>query len=305
MIIAKELDGKIYLSMVGYTNQPTEWYYVGPGLKPKINWAGGTEYVLHFSYLSSTFARVLDSTVWPPTQVDPLYAGGGQLGFQTIDKMEVGLTYYSKGSFSSGSWDYPYFPVPIKRNINLFYDLDTGLYKTYITRDTSTPPGSLGAYRVYTRDIGTQNWESISDWISEIDQVEISGNPLCKEITASWGTYWVEGYQNQPLGFHYQELDLGRGSILTVNSNIESKTFSFGLEVNPQIFSQKSNGNFDKMGNVSRFLNTDCNIESLLALEGSESLDFFMPNSSFIFEGGSMEEVSLSGLQICNSALGF
>src|SRR5271154_2362401 len=87
ILACKELNGIIYLSRLPQTvdaNTPGipdtgsggPWFAVGPGLRPSIQeyyLTGSTQqYILSFDYLSHLFTRVIDTTTWPPTTVNPV-----------------------------------------------------------------------------------------------------------------------------------------------------------------------------------------------------------------------------------------
>ena len=47
------------------------WYPLGPGEDPYVVRYTSTQIVVVFTYLSHSFCRVLDTSVWPPSIVDP------------------------------------------------------------------------------------------------------------------------------------------------------------------------------------------------------------------------------------------
>jgi len=221
VIVAKELNGKIYLAQMSPSVDThnvggmTAWFFIGPGEKPFLTWVGGEEYVLNFQYLSHNFTRVLDASVWPPNQVDP--ATYNPISIQRPEEwFPVDLSSQAAGSEVAPSGD---LAALIQSDPYVYWDMDTDIYHTFISRDTGVVVGDgiVKGYRVYERPVGTPTWTLLQDWTLEVIDLRVeSVGGFDKEFGISWGALWDSGSQNHPDPYTPAWHEYPVGSVLTI-----------------------------------------------------------------------------------------
>jgi hypothetical protein len=229
MLIAKEMDGKIYVAQLGKTTGPDTaggiptWFFIGPGVRPTVvPYGEGVQMVL-FDYLGVLNARLMSTTDWPPTQVDPTT----YTPFISIQRSEDALAFSVFGSSAHGS-KFPDAMVPgntLQRVDDLIYDSATRTYTTLISRvpGFNPDPVTLSGWRLYSKPMGApaDQWVLMMDWTKEIANVPVTGTPkLQMDYCVSWGHLFNPDRPNDP----WDRLESPKGLTFTLDSDVISKT---------------------------------------------------------------------------------
>jgi hypothetical protein len=257
ILACKELNGIIYLARLPQTvdaNTPGipdtgsggPWFAVGPGLRPSIQeyWlTGGTQqYVLSFDYLSHMFTRVIDTTTWPPTTVNPIstpvpYPGGAwsvQLSQDALSlKFESNLTFGPVNAFLNPPilmqptvFDNP-ATIPPTFSVTLTLDPSyspqvpigyTPFYRLY--RRTFTP--SIGPWEMLPIAPSTENWQA-----NTLSYVDSNPSILQFQYSATLGVGFNDQAQWDPNAHNEGEIGL---TYITVDSTIGHLNFQLFLD---------------------------------------------------------------------------
>lgn len=203
----KEVNGKIYVTRLAQSvgNPPTPglpepWAYVGPGTRPSIQEYSGDQFILVFEYLSHMVARVLDITVWPPNQVDPIITtpiiaiGTGNPPQGPDDAMFVRLSS-ATGRGQASAW-YPGPQIqatPVIKNGN-----------QYSVTITTQPGWSSGVpytnyYRVYRQPLVGGSWTMVQDWVvAPLNFTDTQTGVLQFNYRATVGAGFDPNFPNDP-----------------------------------------------------------------------------------------------------------
>ena len=229
MIVAKELNGLIHVADIGPATGTTPgtlirpWTPIGPGLSPVMTWEG-THCFIAFDYLGHTYARRLDTSVWPPQVVDPVtYTPHISLQEPAdVSSLQVRSAFGRTMLMDA--------PMPgaggMIRSGYMRLDEDTNtLYADIIPISANPLPSIRAGWRVYARPIGGGAWTILSDWAptlpSVIHLVGENGS-MRLEIAVTYGVLWRGDLRNSnlPVTHGYRESDLS--TILVVDSTKES-----------------------------------------------------------------------------------
>jgi len=182
VLASKELNGIIYLARLPKASSgnvpgvpdgfPTNWFAVGPGLRPSVQNYGGTQYILTFDYLSHLFTRVIDIATWPPTTVNPVLVSGGPNPpnpFQyTIELAQDALILKTASTEASGLVESFYNPPQLQFPL-LFLNPVTDTYSITIQLAVGwvpqVSPSVQPFYQLWYRAIGTTPWLLLQDWV--------------------------------------------------------------------------------------------------------------------------------------------
>lgn len=226
--VAKELDGVIYVGLMSAVSGASPvvhgWSPIGPGTKPVVVQEDGFCLVT-FDYLGHTYARRLDTSIWPPQVVDPVTYTPNISIQEPHDA--VGL----QGKSDPGGVDVFEVPLPSAGGMqalsNILYDDATGKLSIQVGPITSDPvPTSRRAWRLYVRDLGATDWTLYQDWVAALASsytFERDGT-LRMQFAVTYGCLWTPEARNASGFSSLRESSLSQ--ILTVDSNVDSWTYS-------------------------------------------------------------------------------
>ena len=228
MIICKELNGRIWLAKVAPSVDAKNvglvgtWYQIGPGQQPQMSWAGGTEYVINFQYLSHNFTRVVDIATWPPNQVDPI-TYTPQISIQRGEEWAPIDPKHDSSETQLGESEER--AVLVQSDPYVYWDRATDTYHTFISKTSFSPLNEKG-YRVYQRIPGGA-WNLLIDWTPDVVNYQVTEvGGFKKDYGISWGGWWNSGSQNFPddLQSAWHEYPIGPILKIAVNARVISGT---------------------------------------------------------------------------------
>ena len=225
---AKELDGVIYVGLVsaigGGSPVVQGWSPIGPGTSPIVA-REGNYCLVTFDYLGHTYARRLDTGVWPPQVVDPV-TYSPNISIQEPHEA-IGL----QGKTSMGAAGF--FEVDLisaggmQTLSNIFYNDATGDMRVQVGPIAADPiPTTRRAWRLYVREIGATEWTLHQDWVASLASsytFERNGS-LRLQFAVTYGCLWTLDSRNSPGFSALRESPLS--PILTVDSNTDPWTYS-------------------------------------------------------------------------------
>lgn len=226
--VAKELGGVIYMGLVSAVSGASPivqgWSPIGPGTKPVVVQEDGFCLVT-FDYLGHTYARRLDTSIWPPQVVDPVTYNPNISIQEPHDA--VGL----QGKSDPGGVDVFEVPLPSAGGMqalsNILYDDATGKLSIQVGPITSDPvPTSRRAWRLYVRDLGATDWTLYQDWVAALASsytFERDGT-LRMQFAVTYGCLWTPETRNSA-GFD-SLCESPMSPILTVDSSASPWTYS-------------------------------------------------------------------------------
>lgn len=229
MLIAKEMNGGIYVAQLGKTYGPDSagplpsWFFIGPGLRPTVVNYGTGVYMVLFDYMGVLNARLLQNSTWPPTQVDPVT----YTPFISVQRSEDAVAFSVFGSSPYGR-RMPDIMGPangMTRTADLLYDADTNTYSTAISRISgfNPDPVTLRGWRLYSKPMGApeDQWAVALDWQTELTDIPITGSPKIQvDYAVTWGHLFDPDRPNDPVA----RLESPKGVVFTLNSDLISKT---------------------------------------------------------------------------------
>lgn len=226
--VAKELDGVIYVGLVSAVGGGFPivegWSPIGPGTSPIVVRERG-HCLITFDYLGHTYARRMDTSIWPPQVVDPVtYA-------PNISIQEPHEAIGLQGKTSMGAAEF--FEVEqvsaggMQVLSNIFYDDATGDMSVQVGPIAADPiPTTRRAWRLYVREIGASEWTLHQDWVASLAAsytFERNGS-LRLQFAVTYGCLWTPESRNSSGFSSLRESPLS--PILTVDSNTASWTYS-------------------------------------------------------------------------------
>ncbi len=230
MLIAKEMNGGIYLAQVGASVSPGQpgsltntWSYVGPGKTPRLL-LDGSNYILTFNYLGKVYARTLVLATWPPEIVNPVTLS--PISIQEPSEAQVIPTLTAPSGMIV--FDHQDHAPDVLRG-GLYYDPSTNTYSVTLSRDSAINPNpaTRQKYRLYTRPIGSSTWTLAVDWSTDIPAYTVSNvGSLRIEAAMTYGDLWTQPGRNSnlPTSQLYRESPVG--PVLSIDSLILPKTYT-------------------------------------------------------------------------------
>jgi hypothetical protein len=239
IMACKEVAGGVFMNRLPQAiddhtpGVPDVWHFVGPGSNPSVQEYSGDRFVLTFDYLSHLYCRVVDTSVWPPTQVNPVQISGGPNPptpfTYNIQLPQESLTIKTEGS-SVVSLTAPFFNPPIIQQPLLFLDVLTNTYSVTIQPvggyAPQVPANVTPFYRLYRRAIGSTPWILVDDWQTSSTFVDSNVGSLRYQYSMTWGSQFLPSAPFDPTQ-HAEGIPGQR--FITVDSDVQAASFQFTL----------------------------------------------------------------------------
>src|SRR5277367_1891064 len=232
LLACKELDGGVYvtrlpkaISGVGISpGVPDNWFFVGPGTAPSVQEYNGNQFILIFNYLDRLIVRILDISVWPPTQVNPISVSGGPnpptpflYGITAAGILNDNYIFNVPNSAAAAGQAKNQFDPPyLKRNL-IFFDAGTNTYSVELQPDPTwitNLPNTTNYFRLYRSPLGPPTWTLIQDWTTTLDVIDSHVASLQYQYAATLGAFFNPANPSNPAD-HEESL---KGPILAFNS---------------------------------------------------------------------------------------
>src|SRR5271157_4613024 len=250
-----ELNGVIYLARLPQTvdaNTPGipdttsggPWFAVGPGLRPSVQeyyLTGSTQqYILSFEYLSHMFTRVIDTTTWPPTTVNPVatppYPGTwsielaqdalslkfeSNLGFGPVNAFLNPPILVQPAVFDNPATIPPTFSVTLTLDPSYNPQVPIGYTPFYrLYRRTFTP--TIGPWEILPIAPSTENWQA-----NTLSYVDSNPSILQFQYSATLGVGFNDQAQWDPNAHNEGQVGL---TYITVDSTVGHLNFQLFLD---------------------------------------------------------------------------
>lgn len=210
LLACKELNGGVYVTRLPKAissgtsispGVPDNWFFVGPGTAPSVQEYNGNQFILIFNYLDRLIVRVLDISVWPPTQVNPISVSGGPnppsaflFGITAAGILNDNYIFnVPNTSTGVGQTKNQFDPPYLKHNL-IFFDPGTNTYSVELQPDptwVTNLPNTPNFFRLYRSPLGAiPVWTRILDWSTTLDFTDSHVGLLQFQYAATIGAFF-------------------------------------------------------------------------------------------------------------------
>jgi len=209
LLACKELNGGVYITRLPQAivgtgispGVPDNWFFVGPGTSPSVQEYAGNQFILIFNYLDRLIVRILDISVWPPTEVNPISVSGGPnppssflFGITAAGILNDNYIFNVPNSSSSTGQTKNQFDPPYLKHNLVFFDPGTNTYSVELQPDptwVTNLPNTPNFFRLYRSPLaGPLTWTLIQDWAPTLDFTDSHVGSLQFRYAATIGAYF-------------------------------------------------------------------------------------------------------------------
>ena len=209
LLACKELNGGVYVTRLPHAisgtgispGVPDNWFFVGPGTAPSVQEYAGNQFILIFSYLNRLIVRILDISVWPPTEVNPISISGGPnppssflFGITADGILNDNYIFNVPNSASSAGQTKNQFDPPYLKHNLIFFDPGTNTYSVELQPDptwVTNLPNTQNYFRLYRSPISVSpTWTLIQDWTTTLDVTDSHVGSLQYQYAATIGAFF-------------------------------------------------------------------------------------------------------------------